>query len=110
MWYNEPMRPHKQEILRRLRTLKPQLRQEGIEELALFGSFATDKASVYSDIDIAIKMDRNVVRKEGAYGYLERLERIKKLLRRHLHRPVDIFDLNSASPYKAQIEAEMIRV
>jgi len=46
-------------ILDYLKELKPLLKSQGIEELALFGSYATNQQNVYSDIDIAIKKDEN---------------------------------------------------
>ena len=45
----------KQPILLYLKELKPSLEKEGITELGLFGSFAKDEATIYSDIDVLIK-------------------------------------------------------
>jgi len=45
----------RREILEYLKVLKSEFRSKGIDRIALFGSFAIGKESVYSDIDIAIK-------------------------------------------------------
>ena len=104
------MRPTKEAILARLRELKPQLEAEGIEKIALFGSYANDQATLYSDIDIAIAK-RKVTNKEiDAYRYFELLSLLRETLRKAFHRKIDIFDLDSHSPFKTQIENELIYV
>ena len=45
----------KEPILLYLKELKLSLENEGIAELGLFGSFAKDEATIYSDIDVLIK-------------------------------------------------------
>lgn len=45
----------KEPILLYLKELKPSLEKEGISEIGLFGSFAKDEATIYSDIDVFIK-------------------------------------------------------
>lgn len=104
------MNPTKEQIIQELRRLKPFLLKKGVTSLALFGSFAKDEASVYSDIDIAIRMSPELIKKKGSYGYFDLLNEIKVQLRRKLHRNIDIFDLESDSPFKAVIEKEMISV
>ena len=49
------MKITKEMILQYLKEIKPELENHGIEQLALFGSFAKEEQTVYSDIDIAIK-------------------------------------------------------
>lgn len=44
----------KQEILQRLREVKPQLESFGVSKLGLFGSYVCDEATAKSDIDILI--------------------------------------------------------
>lgn len=50
-----------EKVLAYLKELKSELEVEveGIEKIALFGSFATHSQNVYSDIDIAIKKKKN---------------------------------------------------
>ncbi len=46
------------EILDQLRALKPWLKEKGVAELALFGSFARNEARSDSDIDLLVRFDR----------------------------------------------------
>ena len=54
-----------------MRTLKVELVEEGIEAIALFGSYAREKENIYSDIDIAVKKRADFVERYGPYGYFE---------------------------------------
>ncbi len=49
------MKQTKAQILQVLRELKPLLLSKSIASVALFGSFAKDEATPYSDVDIAIQ-------------------------------------------------------
>jgi len=60
------MRATKEQIIIFLSELKNSLTFNGISEVALFGSFARDEAGVYSDIDIAIKKDKNYLKTKTA--------------------------------------------
>ena len=104
------MKPTKKAILERLRELKPQLEAEGIEKIALFGSYANGQSTLYSDIDIAITKHKAAQKEMDAYRYFELLSSLRETLRRTFHRKVDIFDLDSHSPFKKQIENELIYV
>jgi predicted nucleotidyltransferase len=100
------MRPTKEQILHRQQELKPKLLEMGIERVALFGSFAKGEETLYSDIDIAIKKSRPM----SAYDYFDTIDELRSLLMRTFHRPVDIFDLDSASSIKKHIASELIYV
>ena len=104
------MKTTKEQILQHLKQLKPQLEKEGIEELALFGSFATNEQTVYSDIDIAIRKKSVFFENRTAYDYLNLIEKIKEHIRSVLQRNIDIFDLDSDSDFGEQIQKEMIYV
>lgn len=104
------MKPTKEAILKKLRELKPQLEAEGIEKIALFGSYANSKSTPYSDIDIAIAKSALLKEEVNAYSYFELLSSLRENLRQTFHRKVDIFDLDSPSPFKQQIENELIYV
>ena len=108
--YNIYMKPTRDEILAVLRSLKSQLREEGIEAIALFGSYATERANLYSDIDIALKKRADFIELHGPYGYFDLSERLKEELMRRFGRNVDIFDLDAPSPIKPYIEKELIYV
>jgi predicted nucleotidyltransferase len=104
------MKLTREEILHTLSTMKPQLQKAGIVEIGLFGSYAKGKEGVYSDVDIAIRKEKEMYYKKGAYGYFEMLEEVRDVLRKKLHRKIDLFDLDSNSPLKKEIEKEVIYV
>jgi predicted nucleotidyltransferase len=104
------MKADRTQIIETLRRLKPLLAKEGIEQLALFGSFAREEATPYSDVDIAFRRESCCRKEQNAYDYFALLEKLKSDLRTSLHRNVDLFDLDSDSPFKGQIEKELIYV
>ena len=104
------MKLTKEKILEGLRELKPELAAKGIAEIALFGSYAKEEMNVYSDIDIAIRKSPEFQKRNRAYGYFDLLSSLKDLLRKKFHRQIDIFDLDSTSPFKKMIEKELIYV
>ncbi len=83
---------------------------QGIEEVALFGSFATNQQTVYSDIDIAIRKKGAFLDTKTAYDYFDLISGIRKRIRLELHRNSDIFDLDSDSAFAESIEKELIYV
>jgi predicted nucleotidyltransferase len=104
------MKPSKEEILQVLTSLKSQLKEEGIEAIALFGSFARNETNLYSDIDIALKKESGFIEKYGPYGYFELTREIKAKLSQRFGRKIDIFDLDAPSPLKPHIQKELIYV
>ena len=97
-------------ILQYLKEIKPELENQGIEQLALFGSFAKEEQTVYSDIDIAIKKKSDFLKKYTAYDYFNTVSSIKQKIRSVLHRNIDIFDLESDSVFLESIQKEIIYV
>ena len=82
----------KEQILIYLSQIKEGLMKNGIEKIGLFGSVATEKDDLYSDIDIVIKTTPEFVRKfDGVTGFLF-LEELREDLKKHFHKPVDICD------------------
>ena len=104
------MQVSKSDILNYLSFLKSELSSQGIEQIALFGSYAKDSQNVYSDIDIAIKKDKTILEKNGVYYYFEVLNSIKNSIQKKFHRNVDIVDLDSNSELKKTIEKELLYV
>lgn len=104
------MKTTRETILTVLEEIKPRFQQKGIEEIALFGSFGKSTQNVYSDIDIAIRKSKKFLDHHSVYDYFEILNELRSTLRQKLHRPVDIFDLDSTSPLKERIEEELIYV
>lgn len=104
------MRATKENILEYLKELKVEFSKEGIASFALFGSFAKDTQSVYSDIDIAISKKSDYMSDNSSYSYFETVSKIKEKVRKKFHRNIDLFDLDSQSPLKETIQKELIYV
>jgi len=98
----------KDDIINYLKTIYPEFQKKGIEKIALFGSFAKDKNSLYSDIDILIKKEKNFAKKYGAYAYFNVINELKDKLRKKFKKEVDILDLDSKSPFLKDIKKDLI--
>ena len=92
------------EILALLRTHKTTLAQRfGVTDLALFGSFARDRAGEDSDVDILVRFDGRATSKRyfGTQFYIEDL----------LGRPVDLVTDNALrQELRPYVEREAIHV
>ena len=104
------MRATKQAILSYLQELKPTLVQKGIVELGLFGSYARDENTVYSDIDVAIRRDAGYLEQRHSYEYFNLIDEIKNDLFKKFHRQSDVFDLSSETPMRVNVLKELIYV
>ena len=100
----------KEDILKYLSDIKSELIASGIEKIGLFGSFATNKADLYSDIDIAIKIKKNYLKEHDAWDYFNLIEEIQTKLLQKFSRKVDVFDLDSSTDIKKSIFKEVIYV
>ena len=68
-------------VLDILRRELPALREQyGIEELALFGSFATGQATARSDVDLLVSF-----RRPPGLAFVELADRLELVLRRKVH-------------------------
>ena len=83
----------KEPILRYLKELKPKLEKEGITERGLFGSFAKDEATIYSDIDIFIKTTNEFRKKHLGFAGFGFLEDLRQDIARHFDKEVDLCDI-----------------
>ena len=99
-----------QEILKYLKSIKSHFKQKGIEIVALFGSFANNTQNIYSDIDIAIKRDKNFFKNDKVYNYFEVISQIKEQLNKKFGKNIDIFDIDSKSDFRQNITKEMVYV
>lgn len=104
------MRATKENILSYLKELKTELKSKGIEQLALFGSYAKNESTVYSDIDIAIQKNKKFLLQHSSYSYFELIADIKEKIRKKFHKNIDVFDLDSTSSFKQSIKKELIYV
>ncbi|MCB4762026.1 MAG: nucleotidyltransferase domain-containing protein [Sulfurovum sp.] len=60
-------------MLSYLKKLKSEFQDLGIESLVLFGGFACGTQNIYSDIDIAIKKEKDYLKIRPPYKYFETL-------------------------------------
>ncbi len=101
----------KKAIINTLQSFKEKYLFEGFEIVGVFGSYAKNQDDIYSDIDIAYKIDHNKFYKDDAFKKLFRIEEIKKELEDSLHKKVDIVSLNSDNKrLKNSILKEMVLI
>ncbi|MGX3010495.1 nucleotidyltransferase family protein [Helicobacter sp. 23-1044] len=102
MW-RQSMNPKsiKEPILLYLKELKPSLQKEGITELGLFGSFAKDEATIYSDIDVFIRTTKAFWDKyEGGWEAASFLDDFRVKIAKHFKKEVDLCDLSGLKEEK----------
>lgn len=86
----------KTEVLLALKNIKPKYEQEGFVILGLFGSYAKDKATSGSDVDILYDLNESVyLQKYKGFRAVSRLADIKDELKSALHTGVDIADVQA---------------
>ena len=80
------------EILNQLKKLKPIYEKEGLILLGLFGSYAKNKQTKFSDIDIAYKLDYDKFSQKyiGGFSKLLRIDDIKKELQNIFKKQIDL--------------------
>jgi predicted nucleotidyltransferase len=81
----------KEEILNKLKELKPIYQKEGLEIVGVFGSYAKETNTKYSDIDIAYKLDYEKFSQKYTCGFskLLRIDSIKDELKSIFKQEVD---------------------
>ena len=102
--------PTQKDILIFLTNIKPQLQKDGIEQVGLFGSYARNNATLTSDIDIAIKLNKNYLDKNDVWNYFNEINKIKEMVYNKFQMKSDVFDLDSCSSLKDKIEKEVLYV
>ena len=87
----------KEEILNKLKEIKPIYEKEGLEILGIFGSYAKDTQTEYSDIDIAYKLDYKKFSEKyfGGFSKLVRIDSIKDELKMLLKKDIDLVPDNN---------------
>ncbi len=83
----------KEPILLYLKELKPKLEKEGITEIGLFGSFAKEEATIYSDIDIFVKTTDKFRKKHLGFKGFSFLEDLRQDIAKHFNKEVDLCDM-----------------
>jgi len=97
--------PKKSEILLKLQELKPTYEKEGLILLGLFGSYAKDTQTKFSDIDVAYKLDYDKfsLNYKGGFAKLLRIDAIKAELQAIFKTPIDLVPNNNKSIFKGMI-------
>jgi len=83
---------NKNEILSKLKEIKPIYEKEGLILLGLFGSYAKDTQTKFSDIDLAYKLDYEKFSQnyKGGFAKLLRIDDIKKELQSIFKTSIDL--------------------
>jgi len=92
----------KEEILSKLKKLKPIYQKEGLILLGLFGSYAKNTQTKYSDIDIAYKLDYDKFSQKYKDGFSKilRIDDIKEELQKVFKIKIDFVPDNNKSLLK----------
>ena len=95
----------KNTILSTLKKLKPIYEKEGLILLGLFGSYARDTQTKFSDIDIAYKIDYDKFSKRYKDGFSKilRIDEIKEELQKTFGTRVDLVPDSNKSILKELI-------
>jgi predicted nucleotidyltransferase len=80
------------ELLAKLRDLKPWLEEQGIVNVRLFGSYARDEAGPDSDVDLLVDETKTL-------SYFDRFDLEDELERRLRVRAVDVCFEKNLNPY-----------
>jgi len=96
----------KNSILSTLKKLKPVYEKEGLILLGLFGSYARDTQTKFSDIDIAYKIDYDKFSSKYKDGFSKilRIDEIKKELQEIFHTRVDLVPDSNKSILRGLID------
>lgn len=87
----------KEDILNKLKELKPIYQSEGIEIIGLFGSYADNNQNEYSDIDIAYNLNYNKFSEKYVDGFSKilRIDDIRNELQSVFKTKVDFVSTNN---------------
>jgi uncharacterized protein len=83
---------NRQEVIARIRALKPQLMARGVRRLALFGSFARNAHHTNSDVDLLVEFT-------PGHKSFDNFMAVCELLEESLGRPVELLTRESLSPH-----------
>ena len=100
-------------IVEKLKELKPHYEKEGLLIVGVFGSFAKDKEDIFSDIDIAYRIDYKLFSQKFKDGFSKilRINDIKKELEKIFNKRVDFVSLNSNNAlFLDRVNKELIGV
>jgi predicted nucleotidyltransferase len=85
----------KEDIIEKLKEIKPKYEEEGLIILGIFGSWARDENSYDSDIDILYKLDIDkFVSKNNGFKGFSRILSVKEELSKVLNKEIDLCTIN----------------
>ena len=92
----------KEIILDYLRELKPKLAKDGVTKLGLFGSYAKDKATTNSDIDIVINVNDEFYNNFNGSGFagLIYLENLRTDIENRFGKSTDLCNIKCFKDYE----------
>lgn len=100
----------KNKILNYLKEFKNSPDNRLFLEIGLFGSYAKNEADSFSDIDIAVRVDKEYLKTHDIWDYFDAINEIKKSLLQQFHLKSDVFDLDSSSVLVERIQKDIIYV
>ena len=80
------------------------------EKIALFGSYAKNKETIFSDIDIAIKLNKNFLKTYDVWEYFNAINSLKEDVYKEFKTSCDVFDLDSDTKLKKEILKNIIYI
>ena len=100
----------KDTILEFIRELKNNKKVKVFKKIGLFGSFTKGNEDIFSDIDIAVQVDKKYLKDHDVWDYFDAINTIKNLIWKKFGVKSDIFDIESVSPYKKNILRDIVYV
>ena len=100
----------KDEILSYLKEFKNSSQNKLFTEIGLFGSYAKNQADIFSDIDIAVKVDKTYLKQNDIWDYFDAINDIKIALLKRFNLQSDVFDLESSTTLVEKIKKDIIYV
>jgi len=93
---------NRENIITKLKELKPIYEKEGIVLLGLFGSYAKDKQTRFSDIDVAYRLEYDKFSQNyiGGFSKILRIDAIKEELQSIFHKQIDLVPNSNKSIVK----------
>lgn len=85
------------QVLEKLKQLKPKIKSEGFELIGVFGSFARNEEKATSDIDILYQINdtKEYLKKYSGWNSITHIIEIKNFLKKELNREIDFVDNSS---------------
>ena len=98
------------EILSYLKEFKDSSQNRLFTEIGLFGSYAKNQADDFSDIDVAVKVDKNYLKQHDIWDYFDAINEMKMALLKRFNLRSDIFDVESSTALVRKIKKDIIYV